>query len=400
MHSIANAERNGSGEAMSEPAGITLSRIEKRFGPLAVLRDVSLDIRPGEFLTLVGPSGCGKSTLLRIIAGLEVQTIGTVAIGGRPADALGPDRRDIAMVFQSYALYPHMTVAENIATPMRLRRLSGWQRWPLIGRFGRARAIGTEINREVAAAAELLGIGALLDRKPGQLSGGQRQRVALGRALVRQPRVFLMDEPLSNLDSKLRVHMRAEIARLHRRLGATFVYVTHDQTEAMTMSDRIAVMLDGQVRQIDTPTAIYREPADYQVAAFMAQPQLNAISVTGAGPGAVEACGTRILVGGLVPAGTRAVLTFRPEECVLLDGSAPQGLAGTISHVERLGAEGYAHLAVDGVAELIVARLDAERLGRVERGQAVRFLPDPERAFCFDDRGRRLTATERKAGLQ
>jgi multiple sugar transport system ATP-binding protein len=382
---------------MSEPAGITLTGIEKRFGPIAVLREVSLDIRPGEFLTLVGPSGCGKSTLLRIIAGLEAQTAGHVAIGGHPADSLGPDRRDIAMVFQSYALYPHMTVAENIATPLRLRRLAGWQRWPLVGRVGRARAIRADIAREVAAAAELLGIAALLERKPSQLSGGQRQRVALGRALVRHPRVFLMDEPLSNLDAKLRVHMRAEIARLHRRLGATFVYVTHDQTEAMTMSDRIVVMLDGQVRQIDTPAAIYRDPADHEVAAFMAQPQLNSLPVTGAGSGAVEAFGTRLAIRGLVPAGTKAFLAFRPEECVLLDPSAPQGLAATVSYVERLGAEGYAHLAVEGLQELVVARLDAERLGRIERGQTVRCLPDPERALCFDGSGRRIAAAARKA---
>jgi len=382
---------------MSEPAGITLNRIEKRFGPMAVLRDITLDIRPGEFLTLVGPSGCGKSTLLRIIAGLEAQSAGSIAIAGHPVDTLGPDRRDIAMVFQNYALYPHMTVAENIATPLRLRRLAGWQRWPLAGRFGRAHAIGNEIAREVAAAAGLLGIEALLDRKPGQLSGGQRQRVALGRALVRHPRVFLMDEPLSNLDAKLRVHMRAEIARLHRRLGATFVYVTHDQTEAMTMSDRIAVMLDGQVRQIDTPAAIYRDPADHEVAAFMAQPQLNSLPVTGAGAGAVEILGARLAVRGMVPAGAKASLAFRPEECLLLDASAPQGLGATVSHIERLGAEGYAHLAVDGLPELVVARLDAERIGRIERGQAVRFLPDPERALCFDERGRRLAAVERQA---
>jgi multiple sugar transport system ATP-binding protein len=382
---------------MSEPAGITLTRIEKRFGPMPVLRDISLDIRPGEFLTLVGPSGCGKSTLLRIIAGLEAQSAGHVAIGGRPVDALGPDRRDIAMVFQSYALYPHMTVAENIATPLRLRRLSAWQRWPLAGSFGRARAIRTEIAGEVAAAAELLGIGSLLDRKPGRLSGGQRQRVALGRALVRCPRVFLMDEPLSNLDAKLRVHMRAEIARLHRRLGATFVYVTHDQTEAMTMSDRIAVMLDGQLRQVDTPTAIYRDPADHAVAAFMAQPQLNALPVTGGGAGAVEALGARLAVRGLVPTGSKATLAFRPEECLLLDPAAPQGLAATVTHVERLGAEGYAHLAIDGLPDLVVARVEAERLGRIERGQAVRLLPDPERALCFDESGRRLEMAERKA---
>ncbi len=364
---------------------------------MAALRGISLDIRPGEFLTLVGPSGCGKSTLLRIIAGLDVQTAGHVAIGGRPVDALGPDRRDIAMVFQNYALYPHMTVAENIATPLRLRRLAAWQRWPVMGSFGRARAIRDDIAQEVSGVAELLGIAALLDRKPGQLSGGQRQRVALGRALVRHPRVFLMDEPLSNLDAKLRVHMRAEIARLHRRLGATFVYVTHDQTEAMTMSDRIAVMLDGEVRQFDTPAGIYRAPVDHDVAAFMAQPQLNTLPVTGAGAGAVEAFGTHLAIRGLVPAGTRASLAFRPEECILLDASAPQGLAASVSHVERLGADGYAHLAVEGFPELVVARLDAERLGRIERGQAVRILPDPERALCFDESGRRIAAAEQKA---
>lgn len=382
---------------MSEPAGITLTSIEKRFGPMAVLRGISLDIRPGEFLTLVGPSGCGKSTLLRIIAGLEAQTTGHVAIGGRPVDALGPDRRDIAMVFQSYALYPHMTVAQNIATPLRLRRLAAWQRWPLAGAFGRARQVRAEIDREVASVAELLGIDALLARRPGQLSGGQRQRVALGRALVRRPRVFLMDEPLSNLDAKLRVHMRAEIARLHHRLGATFVYVTHDQTEAMTMSDRIAVMLDGAVRQVGTPAEIYRDPADHEVAAFMAQPQLNSVPVTGAGPGLVEAFGVRLAVPFLVPPGTAASLAFRPEECRLLDPQAPEGIAATVSHVEMLGAEGFAHLAVDGLAGLVVVRLGPDRLGRTERGQRVRLLPDPERALCFDASGRRLATIERRA---
>jgi multiple sugar transport system ATP-binding protein len=210
-------------------AQLSLSNLTKSYGQTPVLRDVSLEIAHGEFLTLLGPSGCGKSTLLRIMAGLEVQDGGSLAIGDRNVDGLRPRARDVAMVFQSYALYPHMTVGANMALPLRMRRLSVWQRLPLLGRFlPGTRRTGAEIDTTVGETANALGIGHLLGRKPGQLSGGQRQRVAVGRAMVRNPAVFLMDEPLSNLDAKLRVQMRTEIKELHRRLGVTFVYVTHD----------------------------------------------------------------------------------------------------------------------------------------------------------------------------
>ena len=231
-------------------ASVTIRDIEKSFGSVNVLNGVSIDIEDGEFIVLVGPSGCGKSTLLRIIAGLEQQNAGNISIADELVDNLHASHRDIAMVFQSYALYPHLTVANNISVPLHMRRLSFLQRLPLLGRFMPGhKEIMDGIKRDVDEVTETLGIGALMDRKPGQLSGGQRQRVAVGRAMVRHPRAFLMDEPLSNLDAELRVHMRAEIAELHRRLATTFIYVTHDQAEAMTMADRVAVMMDGDLLQ-------------------------------------------------------------------------------------------------------------------------------------------------------
>jgi len=217
-------------------ADLAIDRISKSFGRTRILHDVSLAVQDGEFLSLLGPSGCGKSTLLRIIAGLETRDTGSIAIGGRAVDALRPKARDVAMVFQSYALYPHYTVERNIALPLQMRRLSRWQRLPLVGRLlPGSRSARAEIATEVRGVAKALEIEPMLGRKPGQLSGGQRQRVALGRAMVRRPAVFLMDEPLSNLDAKLRVQMRVEIKELQQRLGATIVYVTHDQSEAMTM---------------------------------------------------------------------------------------------------------------------------------------------------------------------
>ncbi|MQX55353.1 ABC transporter ATP-binding protein, partial [Sinorhizobium meliloti] len=274
-------------------AEISIRSIRKSFGATSVLKDVSLEIADGEFLTLLGPSGCGKSTLLRILAGLEVQTGGSLAIGDHVVDGVRPKRRDVAMVFQSYALYPHMTVAQNMALPLRMRRLSSWQRLPVVGRFllGTT-AVGAEIEKDVMRTAKALGIGHLLARKPGQLSGGQRQRVAVGRAMVRQPAVFLMDEPLSNLDAKLRVQMRAEIKELHQRLGVTFVYVTHDQSEAMTMSDRVAVMLDGELLQVAPPQEIYADPDDLRVAEFIGSPKINILEATLRSDGLADAAGT------------------------------------------------------------------------------------------------------------
>ncbi|MEM6441340.1 MAG: ABC transporter ATP-binding protein, partial [Pseudomonadota bacterium] len=240
-------------------AEVRLRDVGKTFGEVDVLKSVSLDVRDGEFLTLIGASGCGKSTLLRVIAGLEAQTGGSVAIGGRPVDQLRPKDRGIAMVFQTYALYPHMTVAQNMATPLEIDRLWLAERLPLTRHLSlRRRQLREEILADVRRTAEQLKIEPLLDRRPSQLSGGQRQRVALGRAMVRQPDVFLMDEPLSNLDASLRVHMRRELAALHAELGATFIYVTHDQVEAMTMSDRVALMEAGEVLQVGPPDELYQ----------------------------------------------------------------------------------------------------------------------------------------------
>lgn len=256
---------------------LELSDISKSFGSERVIDGIDLEVRQGEFLSLVGMSGCGKSTLLRIIAGLEAPDSGTVSIGGQNITSVEPSDRNLAMVFQSYALYPHMSVRQNIATPLRMRRLPLSARLPLLGRVltpaGRLR----EIDAAVVAAAETLQIAHLLDRKPAQISGGQRQRVALARALVREPAAFLMDEPLSNLDAKLRSHMRVELADLHRRLGATFVYVTHDQVEAMSMSDRIAFMSGGRIEQIGTPDDLYQRPETLTVARFIGTPTINLI---------------------------------------------------------------------------------------------------------------------------
>lgn len=259
-------------------SSLKICNISKIFGETTAIRDVSLDIKAGEFISLVGPSGCGKSTLLRIIAGLLPQTGGEIRIDDSAVDHLPPKARDIAMVFQSYALYPHMSVAENIATPLRMRMLPQSARLPFLGRFVPGLAESRrKIENEVERVARLVELGGLLERKPAALSGGQRQRVALARAIVRDPKIFLMDEPLSNLDARLRVTVRGEIYELHKRLGATFVYVTHDQTEAMAMSDRVAVMMDGDVLQVAPPQELYENPSDIRVARFVGSPEINVL---------------------------------------------------------------------------------------------------------------------------
>ncbi len=326
-----------------EQQSLELANIGKRFGAEEVLKGIDLSIRSGEFLSLVGMSGCGKSTLLRIISGLETPDRGTVSIGGRDVTALDPSDRNLAMVFQSYALYPHMTVRQNIATPLRMRRLPASARLPLLGRLlpGHA-ATRAGIEAAVRDAAELLQIGALLDRRPGQLSGGQRQRGALARALVRQPAAFLMDEPLSNLDAKLRAPMREELALLPRRLGATFVYVTHDQVEAMTMSDRIALMEGGRILQLGTPADLYERPSCLAVARFIGTPAINLL------PAEIDRSG-RVAVAGAdqdmhapdAQAGP-ATLGVRPEDLVFRAG----GLAARVLRTELHGADRYVSLTV------------------------------------------------------
>ncbi|MGU3496736.1 ABC transporter ATP-binding protein [Xanthobacteraceae bacterium A53D] len=370
-------------------ATIALDGIRKHYGETPILKGVSLDIRHGEFLTLVGPSGCGKSTLLRIIAGLEEQDAGSVSIGGRSVDGARPKERDIAMVFQSYALYPHLSVFDNIALPLRTRRLSFAQRLPLVGPLvpGR-RAVETGIRDEVEQAAAMLDVGHLLDRKPGQLSGGQRQRVALGRAMVRHPAVFLMDEPLSNLDAKLRVQMRAEITALHRRLGVTFVYVTHDQSEAMTMSDRVAVMMGGELLQVAPPEQLYRDPQDIRVAEMIGSPKINVL------PAAHYAT-----QGLPVPAGTPAEAThlaFRPE-AARLSAPAEGLLPGTVANIENLGSDLFVHVALrDAPAHPVVVRL-APDAPRFAMGDAVSLTVEATRLLAFDAAGRRCAAQQRVA---
>jgi multiple sugar transport system ATP-binding protein len=372
-------------------AAVQLTDIGKAFGTFVALKGVSLEIAEGEFLTLLGPSGCGKSTLLRVIAGLEIQDTGSVAIGGRIADGLRPKRRDIAMVFQSYALYPHMTVGQNMALPLRMRRLNFWQRLPIVGRLlPGTRAATADISREVEKTANALEIGHLLDRKPGQLSGGQRQRVAVGRAMVRHPAVFLMDEPLSNLDAKLRVQMRTEIKDLHRRLGVTFVYVTHDQSEAMTLSDRVAVMLDGDLLQIGSPQQIYADPADRLVAEFIGSPKINMLPGVVREPGLVDVAGSTLTVEiGLGPA-TPLVLGIRPEAFHLAESAGPNVLSGAVRFVEHLGSDLFVYLDMPGPSEPVIVRLLAERALDIHGGQTLHLAVRPDRVLFFDGAGQRI----------
>jgi multiple sugar transport system ATP-binding protein len=322
-------------------ARVTLSKVCKRYGDVEAVRDVNLEIPDKELVVLVGPSGCGKSTTLRMIAGLEEISAGEIRIGDRVVNDVAPKDRDIAMVFQSYALYPHMSVRQNLEFGLRMR--------------GTPRP---EIDTRVREAAAILGIEGLLDRKPKQLSGGQRQRVAMGRAIVRRPAVFLFDEPLSNLDAKLRVQMRTEIARLHSRLQTTTVYVTHDQTEAMTLADRIVVMKDGVVQQLGAPLELYDRPANLFVAGFIGTPAMNFVEgeIAGSEGGEVvfQAEGIRVAAPpaakGKVTVGQRVVLGVRPPDLALLDDAGARQDASTgmiparVDVREPMGSEVYLHL--------------------------------------------------------
>ncbi|MCA1458706.1 ABC transporter ATP-binding protein [Bradyrhizobium sp. BRP22] len=366
-------------------ARIELSAVRKSFDGTEILKGVDLRIEDGEFISLVGPSGCGKSTLLRVIAGLEPQSAGEVRIDGVAADAIRPSARNLAMVFQSYALYPHLSAFDNIAVPLRMRRLSAVERLPFVGALLPSRRRKERgIREDVAKVAEQLEIAHLLGRKPAQLSGGQRQRIAVGRAIVRQPVAFLFDEPLSNLDAKLRVHMRAELAQLHRRLNATFVYVTHDQAEAMTMSSRIAVMIGGELVQVGTPTDIYDNPRDIRVAEFVGSRKINILPGRIREDGRIEALGVALRFASAASAGPCRI-GVRPERIEL--GSGP--FSGHVVHAENMGSEAFLHLAVNGSDVRVVARIDdPRRLPSIATQVSFGFAMDAVRAFNAD--GKRI----------
>lgn len=360
-------------------ASIALERVSKVYpNGHAAARDLTLDIADGELLVLVGPSGSGKSTVLRLIAGLEAPTAGRILIGGRDVTAVAPQDRDLAMVFQSYALYPHKSVRENLAFSLQVRRVDAAQ-----------------VDARVRATAAALGIDALLDRRPAQLSGGQRQRVALGRAIVREPRAFLLDEPLSNLDPLLRAGTRADLALLHRRLAATMVYVTHDQEEAMTLGTRVAVMRDGTVEQLAPPLEIFRRPANTFVAGFVGSPAMNFWRCTWSREGArlqATAPGFSIDLEGVdvaVPGGGAAVLGARPHD-IELTAPAEGDTRGRVEVVEPLGASTLIHLRLDGPpGELVRVVVPPDTRIGIDDRVGLRLRRD--RLHVFEDRtGRRL----------
>jgi multiple sugar transport system ATP-binding protein len=370
---------------------LELSAITKSFGPAIVLRNVSLRLEPGEFLSVVGPSGCGKSTLLRIIAGLESQDSGEVRIEGRSVDDLAPKQRDVAMVFQSYALYPHMTVAQNIALPLSMRDLTRRERLPFAASFSPSvRAKRQLIQEAVRRTADLVELGHVLDRKPGQLSGGQRQRVALARALVRKPRLFLMDEPLSNLDTKLRTQTRGEIAALQQRFGITTLYVTHDQVEAMTMATRIAVMIGGEVVQLGTPRDIYNAPVDLRVAEFFGTPRINVL------PGVLSDGWLRLASDAVSiplrsgPSLGPITVAVRPEHVVVTREQCPQSLTGWLRQIEFLGSDALAHIELVSGRATVVAKIAPEAMSGLAKGAAINVKLALDRIHLFDPAGRRV----------
>ena len=345
-------------------ASLGIQNVVKSYGAVPVVRNVSIDVADGEFVVLVGPSGCGKSTLLRMIAGLEMLNSGKINIGRRDVSNLPAKSRDIAMVFQNYALYPHMTVAENMSFSLRLKNVPQ-----------------EEINRRTERASKILGLDKLLNRRPGQLSGGQRQRVAMGRAIVRDPQVFLFDEPLSNLDAKLRVQMRSEIKELHQRLRTTTIYVTHDQIEAMTMADRIVVLHDGIVEQIGSPLELYDRPVNQFVAGFIGSPAMNFIKghVEASGQIFVAETGVRIALKNTPSEahGRAVTLGLRPEHFIQ---DAQNGLASQVIVVEPTGAEMQIICQFAGQPTTAVFH---ERLN-VSPGDVIRLAPQPEAIHLFD----------------
>jgi multiple sugar transport system ATP-binding protein len=330
---------------------ITLEQVTKRFGEVDVIRPLDLVIEDGEFTVFVGPSGCGKSTLLRLIAGLEDVTSGTIRIDGKDATDIAPARRGLAMVFQSYALYPHMSVRKNIAFPLKMAGIDK-----------------AEQDRRIAQAAAALNLTDYLDRRPGQLSGGQRQRVAIGRAIVREPSAFLFDEPLSNLDAALRVGMRLEISELHERLKTTMIYVTHDQVEAMTMADKIVVLRAGRIEQVGSPLELYRSPRNLFVAGFIGSPRMNVIGGAEAARHGAHTIG------------------IRPEH---IDVAADGPWQGRVGVAEHLGSDTFLHIHDTGLADTITVRAPGEVSMR--HGDRVGLSPRTDQIHRFDDKGLRIS---------
>jgi lactose/L-arabinose transport system ATP-binding protein len=363
-------------------SAVVLRQVKKQFGQSEVIRGIDLDIAEREFVVFVGPSGCGKSTLLRLISGLDACSSGAMSIGGRDVTHLEPSDRGIAMVFQSYALYPHMTVEENMGFGLRMAKVSA-----------------QETKQRIDVAAKSLQLDALLARYPRQLSGGQRQRVAIGRAIVRQPQVFLFDEPLSNLDAELRVHMRVEIAKLHQRLGATMIYVTHDQVEAMTLADKIVVLQQGRVEQVGSPLQLYDDPDNQFVAGFIGSPKMNflAAQVSTIQPGRV---GLRLkltqevievpLSGQSVSAGQELVVGVRPEHISTEDrtGAAGWRMPVEVTVTEQMGSIAYLHSALESGESMVIERKEGAR--GLKPGDRLHAFAPAERIFAFDQQGKRL----------
>jgi len=349
-------------------SGVTLNRVIKKYGETQVIHGVDLSIEPGEFCVFVGPSGCGKSTLLRMIAGLEETSDGQIHIGARDVTRLDPAQRGVAMVFQTYALYPHMTVAQNMGFGLKMT--------------GHPRA---EIDEKVGRAARILRLEDYLSRKPKALSGGQRQRVAIGRAIVRGPEVFLFDEPLSNLDAELRVEMRVEIARLHREIGATMIYVTHDQVEAMTLADKIVVLRAGRVEQVGAPLDLYRDPDNLFVAGFIGSPAMNLLPAERTEGGVRVAALGDAVVPVAVPAAARLIAGLRPQAVQIVEGDSH-----VVEMTEALGGVSFIHLtSKDGTGARVLVEANGETV--LPTGARCALQADPARLFLFDaDSGQRL----------
>lgn len=361
---------------------LKITELQKHYDSYHALRGINLSITEGEFVVFVGPSGCGKSTLLRTIAGLESSTGGTIELDGRDITELASSKRDLAMVFQSYALYPHMTVADNLSFALRLAKVSD-----------------EEIQEKVRSVSASLQLDALLDRKPKELSGGQRQRVAIGRAIVRQPKVFLFDEPLSNLDAALRVQMRLELARLHKKLGTTMIYVTHDQVEAMTLADRVVILNAGQIEQVGTPLELYRQPNSRFVAEFIGTPKMNLIPTNKA-----TLAGDNLTIDLLdkqidFPAkrlkeslSTSTIIGIRPEHMQLVEQDGD--ISGRIELIEHLGSEAYAHIQLSSNQTIIVK---AAARSELEDGQEVHIKIDIDEAILFNENDRVISVIPEEA---